>query len=343
MRRARRHRPRHLPSPRRRPLGRRHDVGQRRAALRHAAEGAPADLQHPLQRLRAGVLLLRRASLYSRPIQCIDRDPPFVPDGVLYHESDLDLEEHYADTHGYTEINFAAFGMVGTRFCPRIRSLHRQRIYCADQGRDPRRRRAGPQARPAGGELSPHRRAVGSHRPVLCGGPRRPRHGLGRPAPAQPVPGLEPLLRRQTGARPGVEDRVPAAVHVRAATAGEGAAGPAQGRAAPRPGSGRLLRGQGRPAGADDTARRRPDGHGLPRSPTGGLAAYFILVGPADAVRGEQKLEGTLVGTVTVRAGGKPRWNAVYLQVSGELPRQTRTSRRARTSVSTQNRPLVSG
>ena len=60
----------------------------------------------------------------------------FVLDGVLYHESDLDLEEHYTDTHGYTEINFAAFGMVGMRFCPRIRSLHRQRIYCADPGRD---------------------------------------------------------------------------------------------------------------------------------------------------------------------------------------------------------------
>ena len=37
---------------------------------------------------------------------------------------------------GYTEINFAAFGMIGMRFCPRIRSLHRQRIYCADPARD---------------------------------------------------------------------------------------------------------------------------------------------------------------------------------------------------------------
>ena len=54
----------------------------------------------------------------------------------LYHESDLDLEEHYTDTHGYTEINFAAFGMIGMRFCPRIRSLHRQRIYCTDPDRD---------------------------------------------------------------------------------------------------------------------------------------------------------------------------------------------------------------
>ena len=75
------------------------------------------------------------APFYSRPIECTDRDAPFVLDGVLYHESDLDLEEHYTDTHGYTEINFAAFVMVGMRFCPRIRSLHRQRIYCADPTR----------------------------------------------------------------------------------------------------------------------------------------------------------------------------------------------------------------
>ena len=48
------------------------------------------------------------APFYSRPIECTDRDASFVLDGVLYHESDLDLEEHYTDTHGYTEINFAA-------------------------------------------------------------------------------------------------------------------------------------------------------------------------------------------------------------------------------------------
>ena len=54
-------------------------------------------------------------------------------------------------------------------------------------------------------------------------------------AAAQPLPGLEPLLRRQPGARPGAEDRVRAAVHGRAASAGEGAAGPARGRAASTP------------------------------------------------------------------------------------------------------------
>jgi hypothetical protein len=37
----------------------------------------------------------------------VTADAPHVMDGLLYNESDLPLEEHYTDTHGYTEINFA--------------------------------------------------------------------------------------------------------------------------------------------------------------------------------------------------------------------------------------------
>src|SRR5262244_448786 len=53
-----------------------------------------------------------------------------------YHESDLDPEEHYTDTHGYVELNFAAFPMFGKRCCPRIRGLHRQWIYRLDRQKD---------------------------------------------------------------------------------------------------------------------------------------------------------------------------------------------------------------
>lgn len=70
------------------------------------------------------------------PIECTDRDAAFVLDGILYNESDLPLEEHYTDTHGYTELNFAAFAMLGRRFSPRIRGLHKQRIYRIDVQRD---------------------------------------------------------------------------------------------------------------------------------------------------------------------------------------------------------------
>lgn len=65
------------------------------------------------------------APYYTMPIECSDRDAAFVLDGLLYNESDLDLEEHYVDTHGYTEINFAAFTLLGRRFCPRTSAAFR--------------------------------------------------------------------------------------------------------------------------------------------------------------------------------------------------------------------------
>jgi TnpA family transposase len=76
------------------------------------------------------------APYHGMPIECTDRDSAFVLDGLLYNESDLELEEHYTDTHGYTEINFAAFAMLGRRFCPRIRGLRKQRLYRLDTARD---------------------------------------------------------------------------------------------------------------------------------------------------------------------------------------------------------------
>jgi TnpA family transposase len=75
------------------------------------------------------------APFYSIPIECTDRDAPFVLDGLLYHETDLEIEEHYVDTHGYTELNFAAFAMLGKRFCPRIRGLHHQWVYRIDKNK----------------------------------------------------------------------------------------------------------------------------------------------------------------------------------------------------------------
>jgi TnpA family transposase len=76
------------------------------------------------------------APFYSIPIECTDRDAAYVLDGLLYHESDLDPEEHYTDTHGYTELNFAAFAMLGRRFCPRIKGLQHQWIYRIDKDKD---------------------------------------------------------------------------------------------------------------------------------------------------------------------------------------------------------------
>ncbi len=221
------------------------------------------------------------APFYSRPIECTDRDAPFVLDGVLYHESDLDLEEHYTDTHGYTEINFAAFGMVGMRFCPRIRSLHRQRIYCADPARDH-------------GVLEPvlkrGRRAV-NFRLIAEQWDRIGQFYAAFPAGhATASAALQRLNRFQASNRfyaanrelgRALKTEFVLQVHVRAATAGEGTAWSAQGRAAPRPGAGRLLRAAGahqRPRGL------RPDERVL--VPDVDSRLHRLLAGPGDLTAG---------------------------------------------------------
>lgn len=76
------------------------------------------------------------APYFSLPIECTDRDSPYVLDGILYNESDLVIEEHYTDTHGYTEINFAAFNLLGKTFSPRIKGVQHQRLYRIDLHKD---------------------------------------------------------------------------------------------------------------------------------------------------------------------------------------------------------------
>jgi hypothetical protein len=41
----------------------------------------------------------------------------------------LPIAEHTTDTHGYTEMIFGAYDLLGLRFAPRIRDLDRQQLY----------------------------------------------------------------------------------------------------------------------------------------------------------------------------------------------------------------------
>jgi TnpA family transposase len=57
------------------------------------------------------------------------RDATYVLDGLLYHESDLRIEEHYTDTAGFTDHVFALMHLLGFRFAPRLRDLAETRLY----------------------------------------------------------------------------------------------------------------------------------------------------------------------------------------------------------------------
>ncbi len=51
---------------------------------------------------------------------------------MLYHESDLQIEEHYTDTAGFTDHVFALMHLLGFRFAPRIRDLAEKKLYMPD-------------------------------------------------------------------------------------------------------------------------------------------------------------------------------------------------------------------
>ena len=57
------------------------------------------------------------------------RDSTYVLDGLLYHESDLRIEEHYTDTAGLTDHVFGLMHMLGFRFAPRIRDLGDTKLF----------------------------------------------------------------------------------------------------------------------------------------------------------------------------------------------------------------------
>ncbi len=57
------------------------------------------------------------------------RDSTYVLDGLLYHESDLDIKEHFTDTAGFTDQVFGMTHLLGFRFAPRIRDLDDKNIF----------------------------------------------------------------------------------------------------------------------------------------------------------------------------------------------------------------------
>lgn len=69
------------------------------------------------------------APFHTKVITVGVRDATYVLDGLLYHESDLRIEEHYTDTAGFTDHLFALMHLLDFRFAPRIRDLADKRIF----------------------------------------------------------------------------------------------------------------------------------------------------------------------------------------------------------------------
>ena len=76
------------------------------------------------------------APFHTKVVNVGVRDSTYVLDGLLYHESDLRIEEHYTDTAGFTDHVFALMHLLGFRFAPRIRDLKDTKLYIVKNGAD---------------------------------------------------------------------------------------------------------------------------------------------------------------------------------------------------------------
>lgn len=76
------------------------------------------------------------APFHTKVVNVGVRDSTYVLDGLLYHESDLRIEEHYTDTAGFTDHVFALMHLLGFRFAPRIRDLKDTKLYIVKNGED---------------------------------------------------------------------------------------------------------------------------------------------------------------------------------------------------------------
>ena len=123
------------------------------------------------------------APVFSTPIECTDRDAAPVLDGLLSTESDLELEEHYPDTHGYPG--------------PRPRRRWRRCCRCSRARRCWGRRCMQTAAR-GGSALGPHVGGRTEDPPATIGGRRcttydAPRRSRGVPSGGRSSAGRSPL------------------------------------------------------------------------------------------------------------------------------------------------------
>lgn len=73
------------------------------------------------------------SSFYTKVINTNARDADHVIDGLLHHETDLTITEHYTDTAGYTDQVFGLSHILGFRFAPRLRGLSKMKLYTIEE------------------------------------------------------------------------------------------------------------------------------------------------------------------------------------------------------------------
>ena len=77
---------------------------------------------------------LKSACVYSKLKRSSSSEAAAMIHGVLRHCTSMQIDRQYVDTHGQSEVAFAFCHLLGFELMPRIKGIHRQKLYRPEAG-----------------------------------------------------------------------------------------------------------------------------------------------------------------------------------------------------------------
>lgn len=72
--------------------------------------------------------------IYSQLKACSSSEVAAMLEGVLRHDTEVDVEKNYVDTHGQSEVGFAFCHLLGFQLLPRLKNIRKQKLYRPNKG-----------------------------------------------------------------------------------------------------------------------------------------------------------------------------------------------------------------
>ena len=76
----------------------------------------------------------RAACIYSQLKRCSSSEVAAMIEGVLRHCTDMEIQRHYVDSHGQSEVAFAFCHLLNFELAPRLKAIARQKLYLPHTG-----------------------------------------------------------------------------------------------------------------------------------------------------------------------------------------------------------------
>jgi TnpA family transposase len=74
------------------------------------------------------------ACIYSQLKTCSSSEVAAMIEGLLRHCTNMRVEKNYVDSHGQSEVAFAFCHLLGFNLMPRLKAIHKQKLYLPDTG-----------------------------------------------------------------------------------------------------------------------------------------------------------------------------------------------------------------